>query len=115
MSFLKIIATFFFITSSNASYLFNNKSYINYTDIPTTAFSNTINLYPSVAFGCSLADNSGNLYLVSSTYQLLNANHLNQQQKCRLSSKNVEVLKYNKETKNFSGSLLIGQKNQQYQ
>jgi len=114
MSFLKIIGAFLFLTFSNASYLFNNKSYINYTDIPTTTFSNTNNLYPSVAFGCSLADDSGNLYLVSSTYQFSNVNYLNQQQKCTRSTKNVEVLKYNKETNNFSGSLLIGQKNQQY-
>ena len=41
MSFLKIIGAFLFLTFSNASYLFNNKSYINYTDIPTTTFSNT--------------------------------------------------------------------------
>jgi hypothetical protein len=103
--------TLSFIRIINATYLSNTESFVNYTHIPTTNFLNkdSSNSNPAVAFGCSVSDSKQNLYLISSTYQYPSRYLHNEQEKCDRTKKYVEIVKYNKNTMNFSETILIGE------
>jgi|SaaInlStandDraft_1057018.scaffolds.fasta_scaffold58347_2 hypothetical protein len=113
MSFWLLLLLLIQMTKAS-SYLSNTYLSVNYTDIPTTNFLNLQYSNPYVAFGCSTADDKNNLYLISSSYHYPIRYTGNEAQRCVRTTKYVEIVKYNKTSSNFEGTLLIGKKTSTY-
>ena len=97
--------------STNSVYLNNNYSNVSYYNLPITDLFTETYSYPTVGFGCSVQQDN-NLYFVSSSN---GNNHLsNENQKCNLAKKYVEIFKYDIENRNFTDSILIGKADQNY-
>ena len=91
------------------SYLDRNSTSFRLIDLPENSYMSE-KMYPYKGIGCSVFKDS-KLYLVSSSYP---GRYSYNQQYCSQSKKYVEILEYDFELKNFTNSLLLGDKTSEY-
>ena len=83
-----------FFQMIQANYLSNTDSIVNFTDIPSTDLISELYTYPYISYGCSISDNTNNLYFVSSTYHMPTQYAGAENIKCSRSKKYVEIKKF---------------------
>ena len=107
-----LIYLFYFLAvlkMTNSIYLTNNDSFVNYSSVPSTDLLDGNNVYPQVAFSCSVADNNKNVYFITKSQENTWYLSKNYNEKCTFSKKYVEILKYDINRDIFDDTLLIGE------
>ena len=106
-----LLLLFLLLHFCNSTYLLNNDSIIEYSDIPTNGIFTKGYSYPPVGFACSITNNN-HIYFVSSSYQY-NYHSSDKNRICSLSKKYVEIMKFDSNNL-FKDNLIIGDKTDTY-